>query len=91
MGQIGQNLDNGKSITSTDYFNLTLEKVTLPKEFHTPKSKLTSVKDQGVCNSCGIFAQIAAIETDMMIQNSNLANSKLDLSEHALLNCLVEE
>lgn len=90
-GQISQDLCNGKSNMSTDYLKKILEEGPPPLEFHTPKTKLTDVKNQGVCNACGFFAQIAAIETGILIQNSTLINSKVDLSEQALLDCFVEK
>jgi C1A family cysteine protease len=64
-----------------------LSAVTLPSSFIWSSSKITSVKNQGNCGSCFAQATVASYESAILIKNSSLSASNLNLSEQYLLDC----
>ena len=49
--------------------------------------KVTPVKDQGQCGSCWAFSAIATLESSLLIKNSSISASNLNLSEQQLVSC----
>lgn len=56
-------------------------------------SKVTTIKDQGNCGSCWVFAAVASVESLILIKNRKCSNSwspnfdNPDISEQQLLDC----
>ena len=58
----------------------------IPNEFNWhDKGFVTSVRNQGHCNSCYVFSTVAAMESQYMI---NVEKKEIDFSEQAILNCM---
>ena len=58
----------------------------LPEEFSwLDEGYVTSVKNQGSCGSCYVFAALAALESQYLI---NGGREEIDLSEQVLVNCV---
>lgn len=56
-----------------------------PREFSWVKMhKVSPVKDQGICGSCYVFAAVGTLESQFMLNY----NTRIDLSEQSVLNCL---
>lgn len=56
------------------------------------KGMVTSVKDQGYCNSCTIFALMASIESQyLLLSEGQVAAKDVDFSEQAIIDCIEED